>query len=67
LLEICYLYISQTNSSLDKMFYKVVYYHIIYGCVFFLVNLDYFFAIVCTGFYEGCGTRYISLIYTLTY
>jgi len=49
------------------MFYKVVYHHIIYGCVFFLVNLDYFFAIVCTGFYEGCGTRYISLIYTLTY
>ena len=35
LLEICYFYISQTKSSLDKIFYKVVYHHIIYMCNFF--------------------------------
>ena len=33
--EICYFYISQTKSSLDKIFYKVVYHHIIYMCDFF--------------------------------
>ena len=42
LLEICYFYISQTKSSLDKIFYKVVYHHIIYLCDFFF-NLDNFF------------------------
>jgi hypothetical protein len=35
LLEICYFYISQMKSSLDKIFYKVVYHHIIYMCEFF--------------------------------
>ena len=35
LLEICYFYISQTKSSLDMIFYKVVYHHIIYMCDFF--------------------------------
>ena len=35
LLEICYFYISQTKSSLDMIFYKVVYYHILYMCDFF--------------------------------
>ena len=35
LLEICYFYISQTKSSLDKIFYKVVYHYIIYNCDFF--------------------------------
>jgi len=35
LLEICYFYISQTNLSLDKILYKVVYHHIIYMCDFF--------------------------------
>ena len=35
LLEICYFYISQTKSSLDKIFYKIVYHHIIYMCDFF--------------------------------
>ena len=53
-LEICYFYISQTKLSLDKIFYKVVYHHIIYMCDF-LVNLDDFFAVVCTGFHEDCG------------
>ena len=42
LLEICYFYISQTKSSLEKIFYKIVYHHIIYMCDF-LVNLDSFF------------------------
>jgi hypothetical protein len=35
LLEICYFYISQTKFSLDKIFYKIVYYHTIYMCDFF--------------------------------
>ena len=46
-----YFYISQTKSSLDKIFFKIVYHHIIYMCDFF-VNLDDFFVIVCTDFYE---------------
>ena len=33
--EICYFHISQTKSSLDKIFYKIVYHHIIYMCNFF--------------------------------
>ena len=33
--EIYYFYISQTKSSLDRIFYKVVYHHIIYMCDFF--------------------------------
>ena len=35
LLEIFYFYILQTNSSLDVIFYKVMYHHIIYMCDFF--------------------------------
>ena len=35
LLEICYFYMLQTKSSLNKIFYKVVYHHIIYMCDFF--------------------------------
>ena len=35
LLEICYFYISQKKSSLEKIFYKIVYHHIIYMCDFF--------------------------------
>ena len=35
-LEICYFYVSQTNSSLDKIFYKVMYHHIIYMCDLFV-------------------------------
>ena len=42
------------KSSLNKIFYKVVYHHIIYMCVF-LVNLDDLFAMVCTSFYEDYG------------
>ena len=33
--KIIYFYISQTKSSLDKIFYKIVYHHIIYMCDFF--------------------------------
>jgi hypothetical protein len=36
------LYISQTKLNFDKIFYKVVYHHIIYMCDSFL-NLDDFF------------------------
>jgi len=34
-IEICYFYISQTKSILDKIFYKIMYHHIIYMCDFF--------------------------------
>ena len=60
-LEICYSYISQMKSILDKIFYKVVYHHIIYICDF-LVNLDDFFAIICTSFHEiVISTKYIPI------
>jgi hypothetical protein len=37
---------------MDKILYKVVYHHIIYMCDF-LVNLDDFFAVVCTVFHKS--------------
>ena len=46
------------KSSLHKIFYKVVYQYIIYMCDF-LVNLDDFIAVVCTGFHEDCGFHQI--------
>ena len=61
LLKICYFYISQTKSSLDKIFYKVMYHHIIYMCDF-LVNLDEFFVVVCTDFHEGCSLHQICCL-----
>jgi len=67
LLEICYFYISQTKSSLDKIFYKIVYHNIIYMCDFFLVNLDDFFAVVCTGFHEVVVcTRYVPHLFSFS-
>ena len=61
LLEICYFYISQTKSSLNKIFYKVVYHHIIYMCDFF-VNLDDFFIIICICFHENSVCiRYVPI------
>ena len=51
LLEIYYFYISQTKSSLDKIFYKTVYHHIIYICDFFGEFRRPFY-VVCTGFHE---------------
>ena len=62
-LEICYFYISQIKLSLDKIFYNVVYHHIIYICDF-LVNLDDFFTMVCTSFYKYYGFHYIHPLYT---
>jgi hypothetical protein len=41
------------KSSLDKIFYKVVYHHIIYMCDFLLLNFDDCYAVVCMGFHEG--------------
>ena len=58
LLEICYFCISQTKSSLNKIFYKVVYHHIIYMCDF-LVNLDDFFYRGLHGFLRSCGLHLI--------
>ena len=46
------------KSSLDKIFCKVVYHHIIYTCDF-LVNLDDVFVVICTSFYESCGFHQI--------
>ena len=34
MIHIYYFYISQTKSSLEKIFYKIVYHHIIYMCGF---------------------------------
>ena len=65
LLEICYFCISQTKLSLDKIFYKIVYHHIIYMCDFF-VNLDDFFTVICTGFHEGRGFHQICSLCVFT-
>ena len=46
-ITICYFYISQTKSNLDKIFYKVVYHHIIYMCDFF----SEFRWLFCRGLY----------------
>jgi len=44
---------------LYKIFYKVVYHHIIY-IYDFLVNLDDFLAVVCTEFHEiAVSTGYV--------
>ena len=48
LLKICFFYISQTKSSLNKIFYKVVYHHIIYKCDFF----DEFRRLFCRSLHE---------------
>jgi len=48
LLEIYYFYISQTNLSFDKIFYKVVYHHIISMCDFFCESRQLF----CRGLHE---------------
>ena len=51
------------KSSLDKIFYKVVYHHIIYMCDFFLVYLDDFFAVVCMSFTKvAVSTIYVPQI-----
>ena len=42
------------KSSLDKIFYKVVHYHIIY-MYDFLVNLNDIFIVICTNFLESYG------------
>ena len=61
LLEICYFNISQTKLSLDKIFYKVMYHHIIYMWDFF-VNLDNFFVMVCMSFHKNLVfTRYVPI------
>ena len=52
------------KSSLDKIFYKVVYHHII-SFVIFLVNLDDFFAVVSTDFHEiVVCTRYVPNVWS---
>ena len=47
-------YISQTQSSLDKIFYKIVYHHIIYMCDFF-GEFRWFFYHSLHGFSQSCG------------
>ena len=58
LLEICYFYISQTKSSMDKIFYKIVYHHIIYMCDFF-GEFRQFFCCDLHGFSRSCGLHQI--------
>ena len=64
-LEICYFYILQTKSSLDKIFYKVVYHHIIYMCDFF----GEFRRLFCRGLHEfswSCGFHQICSLSKFT-
>ena len=55
-LEFCYFYISQIKSSLDKIFYKIVYHHIIYLCDFFGKFRRLFFCNL-HKFSRNCKTR----------
>ena len=57
LLKIYYFYISQTKSILDKIFHKVVYYHIIYMCDFF----DEFRRPFCHGLHEFSQKLWFAL------
>ena len=61
-LEICYFYISQTKSSFDKVFYKIVYYHIIYMCDFFGDFRQLFYRGLY-GFSQSCGLHQICSHY----
>jgi hypothetical protein len=45
--------------SLYKIFYMVMYYHIIYMRDFFDEFRQLFCVVVCTGFHEGCGFHLI--------
>ena len=56
--EIYYFYISQTKSSLDKIFYKIVYDHIIYMCDFF-GEFKWHFCRSLHGFSRDCGLHHI--------
>ena len=60
--QICYFYISQTKSSLDKIFYKGVYHHIIYMCDFFS-EFRQFFIIIYTNFHKNYGFHQICSLY----
>jgi len=65
LLEIYYFYISKTKSNLDKIFYNIVYHHIIYMCDFFR-EFRWFFFMIYTSFYESLvSTRYVPFLFTL--
>jgi hypothetical protein len=46
------------KSTLEKIFYKIVHHHIIYMCDF-LVNVDDFFTMICTGFHGEIGLHLI--------
>ena len=56
-LKICYFYISQMNSNLNKIFYKIVYNHIIYPCDFFAEFRQPF----CYGLYEFSQSLWFPL------
>ena len=62
-LEICYFYISQTKSSLEKLFYKVVYQYIIYMCDFFGEFRQLFYRGL-HGFSRRCGFHQICSLLT---
>ena len=46
------------KSSLDKIFYKIVYYHIIYMCDF-LGEFKRMFCRNLHGFSQSCGFQYL--------
>ena len=52
------IFISQTKSSLDKIFYKIVYHHIIYMCDF-LCEFRRLFYHGLHGFSRSCGLHQI--------
>ena len=65
LLKICYFHISHTKSSLDKIFYKIVYYHIICMCDFF-GKFRRFFGHDLHEFSQQTGLHSIRCVYKKT-
>jgi hypothetical protein len=67
LLEIFYFYISQTKSSLEKIFYVIVYHHIIYICDFFCEFRRLFLPWFTRIFIKGVVSTWYVLIYHIPF
>ena len=57
-------YLVQTKSSLDKIFYKIIYHHIIYMCDFFGEFRRHFLRGL-HGFSRNCGFHQIRSLFTM--
>ena len=56
------IFISHKRSRVWTRYFTKLCIIISSTCVIFLMNLDDFFAVVCTGFHEGCGFHQICFV-----